>query len=58
MAMRLFTLFVSFFFLFTTTANAVKYEPNWKSLDARPLPSWYDESKLGIFVHWGVFSGL
>ena len=56
MAMRLFTLFVSFFFLFTTTANAVKYEPNWKSLDARPLPSWYDESKLGIFVHWGVFS--
>ncbi|KAH3796505.1 hypothetical protein DPMN_150074, partial [Dreissena polymorpha] len=21
-----------------------------------PLPSWYDESKIGIFLHWGVFS--
>ncbi|XP_005102731.1 alpha-L-fucosidase [Aplysia californica] len=32
------------------------YEPNWKSLDSRPLPGWYDDAKLGIFVHWGVFS--
>ncbi|KAJ8319224.1 hypothetical protein KUTeg_004315 [Tegillarca granosa] len=39
-----------------TLANAVKYEPNWKSLDSRPLPSWYDSSKIGIFLHWGVFS--
>ncbi|XP_052223787.1 alpha-L-fucosidase-like isoform X2 [Dreissena polymorpha] len=31
-------------------------KPNWDSLDARPLPSWYDESKIGIFLHWGVFS--
>jgi alpha-L-fucosidase len=33
-----------------------KYEPNWKSLDSRPLPSWYDEAKVGIFVVWGVYS--
>ncbi|XP_046357814.2 alpha-L-fucosidase-like [Haliotis rufescens] len=33
-----------------------RYEPNWDSLDTRPLPSWYDEAKLGIFIHWGVFS--
>ncbi|XP_005102602.1 plasma alpha-L-fucosidase [Aplysia californica] len=33
-----------------------KYEPNWKSLDSRPLPAWYDEGKVGIFIHWGVFS--
>ncbi|KAF7492769.1 Tissue alpha-L-fucosidase [Sarcoptes scabiei] len=33
-----------------------RYEPNWKSLDKRPLPSWFDESKIGIFIHWGVFS--
>lgn len=32
------------------------YEPTWPSLDARPLPSWYDQSKIGIFIHWGVFS--
>ena len=23
---------------------------------SRPLPGWYDEAKVGIFVHWGVFS--
>jgi len=33
-----------------------KYAPTWSSLDARPLPSWYDDSKVGIFLHWGVFS--
>ncbi|XP_014230544.1 alpha-L-fucosidase [Trichogramma pretiosum] len=34
----------------------VKYEPNWNSLDSRPLPSWFDDAKFGIFIHWGVFS--
>ncbi len=38
------------------SAVICKYQPNWESLDARPLPSWYDEAKLGIFIHWGVFS--
>ena len=33
-----------------------QYTPDWTSLDARPLPAWYDESKIGIFIHWGVFS--
>lgn len=42
----------------TATVNAVRYEPNWDSLDSRPLPSWYDEAKIGIFIHWGVFSGI
>ncbi|XP_060534963.1 alpha-L-fucosidase-like [Cylas formicarius] len=37
-------------------ATLSKYSPNWDSLDSRPLPSWYDESKVGIFIHWGVFS--
>lgn len=26
------------------------------SLDSRPLPRWYDEAKVGIFLHWGVYS--
>ena len=34
----------------------VSYEPTWASLDSRPLPSWYDEAKIGIFIHWGIFS--
>ena len=41
--------------LFCSLASA-QYEPNWDSLDARPLPAWYDQSKFGIFIHWGVFS--
>lgn len=36
--------------------SGAKYEPNWASLDSRPLPAWYDKSKIGIFIHWGVFS--
>lgn len=37
-------------------APKAKYQPTWESLDARPLPSWYDDAKFGIFIHWGVFS--
>ncbi|XP_046453125.1 alpha-L-fucosidase-like [Daphnia pulex] len=33
-----------------------RYTPDWDSLDSRPLPSWYDDAKFGIFIHWGVFS--
>jgi alpha-L-fucosidase len=33
-----------------------KYTPNWDSLDKHPVPKWYDNSKIGIFIHWGLFS--
>ena len=33
-----------------------KYKPNWKSIDSRPLPKWYDEGKIGIFITWGLYS--
>lgn len=32
------------------------YSPTWPSLDGRPLPDWYDEAKIGIFMHFGVYS--
>ena len=39
------------------TIDSVKrYAPNWDSIDSRPLPNWFDESKIGIFIHWGLFS--
>lgn len=38
------------------SAGPEQYEPNWESLDSRPLPKWYDEAKVGIFIHWGVYS--
>ncbi|NP_001279640.1 tissue alpha-L-fucosidase precursor [Callorhinchus milii] len=42
--------------LWPGTAPHPSYTPDWASLDARPLPEWYDESKIGVFLHWGVFS--
>ncbi|XP_064551529.1 putative alpha-L-fucosidase isoform X1 [Drosophila montana] len=36
--------------------HRTRYEPNWASLDQRPLPRWYDEAKVGIFLHYGVYS--
>jgi len=38
------------------SVSEARYDPNWASLDARPLPAWYDDAKFGIFIHWGVFS--
>lgn len=32
------------------------YKSSWESLDTRPNPAWYDDAKLGIFIHWGVYS--
>src|SRR5712664_3310954 len=33
-----------------------KYEPTIESLDQHPLPEWYDDAKLGIFIHFGLYS--
>lgn len=32
------------------------FEPNWASLATYPIPDWFRDAKLGIFVHWGVYS--
>jgi alpha-L-fucosidase len=32
------------------------YEANIQSLDRHPLPQWFDDAKLGIFIHWGLYS--
>ncbi|MBV9762289.1 MAG: alpha-L-fucosidase [Acidobacteriaceae bacterium] len=37
-------------------AAAQHYEPTWNSLDSRPNPSWFQDAKFGIFIHWGVYS--
>ena len=38
------------------TEASKTYEPNWASLDARPMPEWYLDAKFGVFIHWGVYS--
>ena len=36
--------------------QAQQYQPNWESLDKRPVPGWFQDAKFGIFIHWGVYS--
>jgi alpha-L-fucosidase len=36
--------------------HPAKYEATVASLDFHPLPIWYDDAKLGIFIHWGLYS--
>ncbi|XP_044192203.1 tissue alpha-L-fucosidase-like [Thunnus albacares] len=50
------TVICSFPLLMMGPGCAARYTANWTSLDARPLPRWFDEAKIGVFVHWGVFS--
>ena len=37
-------------------AGAARYEATWESLDARPVPQWWQDAKLGIFIHWGAYA--
>jgi len=30
------------------------YEPTLEFLNRHPLPQWYADAKLGIFIHWGL----
>jgi alpha-L-fucosidase len=34
----------------------MSYAPTLDSLNAHPVPDWYDDAKFGIFIHWGLFS--
>lgn len=31
----------------------VRYEPNWESLDSRGVAPWFQDAKLGVYVHLG-----
>lgn len=32
------------------------YQATWESLDSHKMPSWYDDAKIGLSMHWGVYS--
>jgi alpha-L-fucosidase len=34
----------------------VTYQPALKLLRQRSLPDWFNDAKLGIFIHWGLYS--
>ena len=37
-------------------AHGQRYDTTWSSLDSRPIPTWFEDAKFGIFIHWGVYS--
>jgi alpha-L-fucosidase len=39
-----------------TAVPAGKYVGTLESLNRHPLPEWYADAKLGIFIHWGLYS--
>ncbi|MEM3564469.1 MAG: alpha-L-fucosidase [Candidatus Jordarchaeaceae archaeon] len=32
------------------------YEPSFQSLKKHTVPEWFHDAKLGIFIHWGLYS--
>lgn len=36
--------------------QAQRVQPTWASLNERPYPQWFSDAKLGIFIHWGLYS--
>ena len=48
--------FILLFVVATLNLKGQNYKPEWASLDKRPVPQWFEDSKFGIFIHWGVYS--
>lgn len=36
--------------------TAAAYQPTQESLNAHPVPDWFDDAKFGVFIHWGPYS--
>ena len=41
---------------FNATFGIKDYEATYESVYAHESPSWYNDAKYGIFIHWGVYS--
>ena len=33
-----------------------KYKADWASLAHHKVPDWYRHDKVGVFIHWGIYS--
>ena len=43
-------------FLLAAMAAQAQVLPTWESINQRGYPQWFSDAKLGIFIHWGVYS--
>lgn len=41
-------------YTFEATYRVGEYEPTYKTIYTHESPSWYNNAKFGIFIHWGV----
>lgn len=32
------------------------YDGSWEALQKMPVPDWFNDGKVGIFIHWGPYS--
>lgn len=48
-------LLLALLILAKTSLNA-QVQPTWESINQRGYPQWFSDAKLGIFIHWGVYS--
>ncbi|SMP69381.1 alpha-L-fucosidase [Neorhodopirellula lusitana] len=39
-----------------TSSSNQPYDGSWESLQKMPVPAWFDDGKIGIFIHWGPYS--
>jgi alpha-L-fucosidase len=45
-----------FEYTFNASFGIPDYEPTYDSIYSHESPSWYNNAKYGIFIHWGVYS--
>ena len=41
---------------FAEAEEAGKFSPTWDSLQQHTVPTWFQDAKFGIFIHWGLYS--
>lgn len=39
-----------------STIDAGPFDASWNSLEKVSIPTWYQDAKFGIFIHWGVYA--
>ncbi len=53
--MKRFFLILSMAFI-VANLSSQQILPTWESINQRGYPQWFSDAKLGIFIHWGVYS--
>ena len=43
-------------FLSSKLPAQLPYKATWESLDSHKMPQWYDDAKIGLSMHWGVYA--